>query len=219
MEDRLHDETALDSLSMGKLQCDPEDLPQYLYRVQYPSCNTTLTDEGLHASDTDPISEDDIATFRQSVVDFSTWNRNHKTPYISLFSKREVAEDFALKKAGEIKVIKIDTFRLPGSARVFKLSSVIKTFGIKPVGTAQMSEGIFLCLHHVPAKTVLEAKTRDQVELGRTAPLCKVLHPLSPANHMGFNRPLHRTILVPPQARLRRAEMGAESRDCEGCEC
>ena len=166
MEDRLHDETALDSLSMSKLQCHPKQLPQYLYRVQYPSCNTTLTDEGLYASDADPISEDDIAAFRQSVVDFSTWNRNHKSLYISLFSKRETAEEFALKKSGEIKLITIDTFRLPRSVQVFKLSTLIKTFGIKATGTAQLSDGIYLCLHHIPTKSIQETKTRDQIEFG-----------------------------------------------------
>ncbi|EME39903.1 hypothetical protein DOTSEDRAFT_116105, partial [Dothistroma septosporum NZE10] len=96
--------------------------------------------------------------FRQSVVDFSTWSLTHKTPYISLFSTREAAEDFALKKSGDIKLITIDTFRFPSSVQVFKLASLIKAFGIKPVGTAQQSGGVYLCLHHIPVKSIIETK-------------------------------------------------------------
>lgn len=84
---------------MEKFRRRHADLPVNLYRVQYHGCQTALSGNGLQAKETNvTYTEDDMNAFRQSIIDQLTWGHRGDQPYITCFSEKDHAENWACKQ-------------------------------------------------------------------------------------------------------------------------
>jgi len=138
---------------MQRLRCDHAHLPAYLYRAQYHDSNTTLDANGLSAA-TQTFDEHDIEELRQSVVDHFTWSNRSATPYISLFSDRRHAENWAVKMGVDSILLVVDTTLL-GDVDVFRLSTLLEELAATiPEAASQHITGAYLCLRSIPHRAI-----------------------------------------------------------------
>ena len=158
---------------MDQLRFDLTWLPAELYRVQYPNCQTTYCSAtGLRARDTSTFySEKEKDAFRQSIVNQFTWGWRQPTPYITVFSDKKHAENWALSYSRRVgdscKVIRIDSRELR-HVYVFKLSDLQARLDFEvPVGASQHVEGAFLCLHRIRNVLYLDPKLLSKLRTVR----------------------------------------------------
>ncbi|RYC78769.1 hypothetical protein BFJ63_vAg18357 [Fusarium oxysporum f. sp. narcissi] len=156
---------------------DTDLLPMELYRVHYPGSRTTFSlKEGLVAADTTKIYNDEVSLWRAIVKQF-TWNSREASPFISLFSDQEHAENWAMKEPwrGTVRdaqedgwtLFTIDT-QLLGDAWLCKVSQLVSTLKLQiPDRAAQHIDGSFLCLHKIPALAITQERDSAQVKEGR----------------------------------------------------
>lgn len=152
-------------------------LPMELYRVHYTGSRTTFSPhEGLAAADTAKIYNDEVS-LGQAIVNQFTWNSRETSPFISLFSDREHAENWALKEPwrGTLRdaqeddwtLFVIDT-RLLGNAWLCKVSQLVSALNLQiPDKAAQHISGSFLCLHRIPAVAIVQERDSEQVKEGK----------------------------------------------------
>jgi hypothetical protein len=161
---------------MDRLRSAAESLPPKLWRVQYRDCQTNdFPWDGLTAQDTTTFySEDELESFRKSVERQFTWGWRDPQPYISLFSDKDHAENWAFKEPWnngrrtplDWEVITIDTKELEG-VYVFNLSHLLSQMKLSlPEKAQQHSEGAYLCLHRIPASALLDRRSSWEVEEG-----------------------------------------------------
>ena len=149
--------------AMEKFDCRPTDLPPKLYRLWYPGCQTTLSGNGLAAKDTNVFySENEMVAFRQSIVRQMTWSYRGAQPYITCFSEKDHAENWALKQPwnprgqekGSWILLTIDT-RLLSETYVFRLNDLVKNLALTiPERAFQHVQGAYLCLHRIPMSAI-----------------------------------------------------------------
>ncbi|KAF4453641.1 hypothetical protein F53441_3650 [Fusarium austroafricanum] len=152
-------------------------LPKELYRVQYPGSGTTLfSNEGLVAADTAKVYDDEIH-LGQAVVKQFTWSSREFSPFISLFSDREHAENWAMKepwhrtprgvRGDDWTLLVIDT-QLLGDAWLYKVSQLVSALRLQiPDKAAQHIGGSFLCMHKIPAAAIIEERDSKEVKEDR----------------------------------------------------
>ena len=157
---------------MDQLRFDLTWLPAELYRVQYPKCQTTYCSAtGLRARDTSTFySENEKDAFRQSIVNQFTWSWRQPTPYITVFSDKKHAQNWALSYSRRVgdscEVIRIDSRELR-HVYVFKLSDLQARLDCEvPVGASQHVEGACVCLHRIPKRAILGSKTTEEIKDG-----------------------------------------------------
>lgn len=150
-------------------------LPQYLFRVQFPGCNTTWTDEGLSATDhiNSPLTKDYLSDYLRSIEEHFLRDERLPIPYISLFSHREHAEIWALKlPSPDIRLLQISTRKLvrkssTTNTQVLRLGTLVQKFRLTvPLGRQDYIEDAYLVSHHVPAKAIVDVRSRAQIEIG-----------------------------------------------------
>ncbi|KAI3322850.1 hypothetical protein HD806DRAFT_536031 [Xylariaceae sp. AK1471] len=146
-----------------------KELPRNLYRVHYSESQTTLTDEGLEAADTTTFygdSEREKGLFRQAVEDHFTWGYRGRSPFVSLFSDRNHAENWGCAEPWrgsnshreQWTLYTIDTSLLE-EIYVFKVSGLVDALGVRiPEKAKQHEQRSYICLHRVPAHAILEEK-------------------------------------------------------------
>ncbi|MCJ1425256.1 hypothetical protein MMC29_003144 [Sticta canariensis] len=157
------------------------DVPPELYRVDYPGSRTTWTSqEGFKATDTSrTFGGNDLLDFKRSIEKSFTWSCRDPSPFISLFSDREHAENWGCREPwlgnhrserseGGWKLYVIDTTELRRTTLFFKLSSLVRGLSLDiPEMAQQHIEGAYLCLHRIPPAAVAEVRTPAQVEEDR----------------------------------------------------
>ena len=143
-----------------------KQLPENLYRVQYDGCSTVFSFNGLFAADTaTTFDETAIPNFRESIVNHFTWNNRSPTPYVSTFSDREHAENWALKMGTNAKLLRLST-ALWDDPYVFKLSTLVQMLPVTiPDAAFQHVKGAYLCLHSVPSDAIVEVMDRGDIEM------------------------------------------------------
>ncbi|CAG9948786.1 unnamed protein product [Clonostachys rosea f. rosea IK726] len=163
---------------MNQYRCRPEELPPNLYRVQYSESQTTRTDEGLKAVNTTTVygdSEHERALFKQAVGRHLTWSYRGRSPFVSLFSDRNHAENWGCAEPWrgskpyreQWTLYTIETSLL-GETYVFKVSELVDTLGVRiPERADQHKRGSYLCLHRVPAYAILEERAGRDVKYFR----------------------------------------------------
>ena len=153
-------------VEMDRLRCRVEQLPDNLYRVQYDGCNTVFSSNGLFAADTTTIfDEAAIPAFRKSIVDQFTRTNRLPTPYISTFSEREHAENWALKMGTNAKLLRLST-ALWDDPYIFKLSTLVEMLPVMiPDAASQHIKGAYLCLHSVPSEAIVEVMDREDIKI------------------------------------------------------
>ena len=153
------------------------DVPPKLYRVNYPGSRTTWTSqEGFRATDTSrTFGGKDLLDFKRSIEKSFTWSCRDPSPFISLFSDREHAENWGCtepwlgnrRSEGGWTLCVIDTTELRTTTLFFKLSSLVKGLSLDiPERAQQHVEGAYLCLHCITPTAVVEERTMAQVEEG-----------------------------------------------------
>lgn len=160
---------------MNQYRCRPEELPRSLYRVHYSGSQTTRTDEGLEAADTATFygdSERERGLFKQAVEDHFTWGYRGHSPFISLFSDRNHAENWGCTEPWrgsnahreQWTLYTIDTSLLE-EIYVFKVSRLVNALGLRiPEKAEQHEQGSYICLHRVPAHAILEEEAGSDVK-------------------------------------------------------
>lgn len=170
---------------MDRLHHESVRIPQYLYRVQFPGCNTTWTDEGIFATENISIlSRDYLSDYLRSIEEHFLREERLPIPYISLFSHREHAEIWALKLPGnpDIRVLQISTRKLITRRsrsslshtytrpQILPLPSLLQKFHL-PVSSPNSIkhhsiDSAYLIPHHVPARAIVDVRNRAQIEIG-----------------------------------------------------
>lgn len=151
---------------MDRLRCSEEQLPEHIYRVQHDGCNTVFSIDGLFAADiATTFDETAIPDFRESIVNQFTRMSRLPTPYISTFSDREHAENWALKMGTSAKLLRLST-ALWDDPYVFKLSTLVQMLPVIIPNTAsQHIKGAYLCLHRVPSNAIVEVMDREDIKI------------------------------------------------------
>ena len=150
---------------MDEFRCRSAVLPVYLYRVQYPRCQTVHSGEGLTAKDTNVIySKDEIKSFCQSIEQQMTWGHRGAQPYITCFSDKDHAKNWArkepwnpsVKDKGSWALLTIDT-RLMPDTYIFSLKDLVTSLDIMiPERASQHENGAYLCLHRIPTSAIVD---------------------------------------------------------------
>ncbi|KAF2210292.1 hypothetical protein CERZMDRAFT_121891 [Cercospora zeae-maydis SCOH1-5] len=150
---------------MDRLRCSLQELPDYLYRVQYNGCNTEFSDRGLFAADnTTTFDETNIPSFQMSIVNQFTRTNRLPTPFVSVFSEIEHAENWALTMGPNVKLLHLST-ALWKDPYIFKLSTLCQRLPVTiPDAASQHIKGAYLCLHSVPFEAVTEVMDREAIE-------------------------------------------------------
>lgn len=160
---------------MEKFRRHPAGLPFNLYRVQYPGCQTALSDNGLAARDINIIySENEMDAFRQSIIDQLTWSHCGAQPYITCFSDKDHAENWALKEPwnpderdkDSWSILTINTRFMP-ETYVFSLNDLVTHLDLELPGRASQHEkGAYLCLHRIPTSAIVNSASPREVKDG-----------------------------------------------------
>jgi hypothetical protein len=156
---------------MDQYCCRAWDLPSFLYRVQYPESQTSASlAGGLEAADTTTsFGPGELDEFRQAVQNHFTWGYRGRSPFISLFSDRNHAENWGRSQPwrGSDSHIQdwslhaIDTSLL-GETMVFKLSRLVEDLGVTvPERARQHEHGSYICLHRIPAQAIGQETNGD----------------------------------------------------------
>jgi hypothetical protein len=160
---------------MEKFRRRPAVLPVNLYRVQYPGCQTALSGNGLEAKDTNvTYTEDGMNAFRQSIIEQLTWGHRGAQPYITCFSDKDHAENWALKEPwnpGEREkdswsLLTINTRSMP-ETYVFSLNDLVTQLDLAlPERVSQHVRGAYLCLHRIPTTAIVSSASPREVKDG-----------------------------------------------------
>ena len=160
------------------------DLPNKLYRVQYPSCQTRFyhhfhdgQDPELRANDTTAFYQHhhQLVAFRVNVRNHIDWKYYGSRPFITVFSDKEHAINWALrapwntdqKGSSNCQLYTIDTTLLGPKIYVFKLSTLVDHLDITIREEAEQdTHGAYLFLHRVPGKAIIPGQTREELVQG-----------------------------------------------------
>ena len=160
---------------MEKFRRRRAELPANLYRVQYPGCQTALSGNGLQAKETNvTYTEDDMNAFRESIIKQLTWGHRGDQPYITCFSEKDHAENWACKEPwshGEYgneswSLLTIDTELMP-ETYVFSLKDLVTQLDLAlPEMASQHVKGGYLCLHRIPTTAIVYSASAREVKNG-----------------------------------------------------
>lgn len=153
------------------------DVPPKLYRIDYPGSRTTWTSqEGFKATDTSrTFGGKDLLDSKRSIEKSFTWSCRDPSPFISLFSDREHAENWGCREPwlgnhrteGGWTLYVIDTTESRRTTLFFNFSSLVRGLSLDiPERAQQHVEGAYLSLHRIPPAAVIEERTPAQVEEG-----------------------------------------------------
>lgn len=162
----------------------PNDkLPRELYRVDYPESRTTYNPgEGFVAGDSAKnYYEGDIYDFKQDIIKQVTWSYRNPLPFISLFSDLEHAENWGLKEPwrdpsssarGNWTLYVVDT-ELLVDATFFRLADLVQRLQLQILEKAQQHiDGAYLCLHRIPASSIMKHRDWKEIVGGKLKIYC-----------------------------------------------
>ena len=160
---------------MEKFRVEAASLPSRLYRVQYPRTQTAYSGDGLAAKDTNTTySENELNAFGQSIINQMTLGHRKAQPYITCFSDKGHAQNWARKEPwgpyegekGRWNILIIETGLMP-ETWVFSLYDLVTRLGIKiPERALQHVKGAYLCLHSIPTRAIVKAASFQEVTNG-----------------------------------------------------
>ena len=132
-------------------------VPPVLYRIHYPTSQTTLLSDGLHTKEANPT-----CIPLADVVNHLNWSTSLSSPFISVFCSLIHAKTWARKLRnnelrfaggdyGEIKILEIDCRRLAGM--VFVLIEHVARNTLE--GEDLMAGDELLFLHFIPKEAIV----------------------------------------------------------------
>ncbi|KAG8526158.1 uncharacterized protein KY384_000151 [Bacidia gigantensis] len=150
--------------------------PSELYRIQYSQSHTTFsTETGFKAKDTTTtFGFTDETKFTQAIEKHFTWGNRDASPFISLFSNREHAENWGCKEPwnhrggkGDWALCTISTDKLEGM-KLFKLSDLVEKLQVEiPERASQHIHGAYICLYGIPASAIIDKTSGTDVASDR----------------------------------------------------
>ncbi|KAK0672647.1 hypothetical protein QBC41DRAFT_313085 [Cercophora samala] len=174
-----------------------DNLPHELYRVQYPESQTSYTWQGLQAANTITVykdSDEDRSQFKHDVKSHFTWHYRGNSPFISLFSDKTYAENWARSEpwrgrnpqAEQWAVLTIDTTTLlKEGINLFKLQTLVDKFDLQIPKAAQTHiRHAYICLHEIPTAAITEARGPCELKYHGLVPST---FPLLPAPTITYN--------------------------------
>jgi hypothetical protein len=162
---------------MDKYVCSILDLPDELYRVDYPGSRVVFSArEGFVASDTTKtFNTNELGDLKRAIEKQFTWSCRDPLPFISLFSNREHAENWGCKEPwrrndsseGSWALHVISTIELRNTHNFFRLRDLMEKLSLDiPERAEQHIQGAFICLHRIPVTAIVERRTPTEVEEG-----------------------------------------------------
>jgi hypothetical protein len=147
-------------------------IPRELYRVQYPTSSTLWTANGLQARSWWPFSSYSDPQFLRAMKNHLWWYST-PSPFISLFSDRQRAENWAVKRARssgeECHVIKINTALIgtqPFHVPTF-CSNLPDRIRAQMMKNPSFHTHEYLCLYQIPSMAVTEIRSTAAIEQGK----------------------------------------------------
>ncbi|KAG8814488.1 hypothetical protein FRC19_001708 [Serendipita sp. 401] len=135
-----------------------EDFPITLYRVHYPGSQTTFSEHfGFQsASNFTPYRTNGL---RNAVTYHIDWQCNTPSPFISTFSNREHALNWARIWRGnhnlqDCQIVELRILANDGVA-VFRLADLVNALGITTTLEPSQYRSEYLCFHNIPARAVV----------------------------------------------------------------
>lgn len=133
-------------------------VPPFLYRIHYPTSQTTLLSDGLHTKEANPT-----CIPLADVVNHLNWSTTFSSPFISVFSSLIHAKTWARKlhnnelrlhggNPGEIQILEIDCRKLVGM--VFVLIEHMARNTLE--GEDLMAGDELLFLHFIPKEAIVD---------------------------------------------------------------
>ena len=151
---------------MESLRLAHTNVPRFLYLIDYPGSRTRFqTEMGIAAADTDTLVHNfPVEEFHKSIADHFDRKSKVPSPYISLFSDRNLADNLAsywvrrcnVNHSDVATVVEIDTFKLRGSY-FFHSRCLIEKLDLRDVIDA-VDRSEYLCLHHIPAWAIVSRR-------------------------------------------------------------
>ncbi len=135
---------------MENFRCPQHDIPNHLYRVQHASSRTEYSRRGYELVAQNLHSVED---FCSSVENRFRWGSRTAKPYISCFSDKNFAENWALAEpwrafqpaTSKWELLTIRTEWMPHVC-IFKFSDLVNCLELKiPYKAAQQVQGAYLC--------------------------------------------------------------------------
>jgi hypothetical protein len=159
---------------MEGFRLPPATLPTRFYRVHYPSSHTTFTNfRGFSASDTQTFYPHDAqqALFFQSLRCHSKWSDSTPSPYISVFSDKRHAENWALEWSRNNSCVGCEVFEIDssslGNVYVFSVARMSWQLQARPSELVdRLDPDEYLCLHRIPAEAVVGCRGTMEIEGG-----------------------------------------------------
>jgi hypothetical protein len=145
-------------------------LPTKFYRVQYPGCQTSYSEEHVLSARDKSTIPTNIEQLGRFVEESFTWGSTTCNPFINLFSEKDHAVNWAIKESERTNqnylVISIDTSDLKRS-HVIKLSTVVQNLNITiPEGARSHIHNAYLYLHEIPARSICSVETSEELMRG-----------------------------------------------------
>lgn len=153
-------------------------IPEELYRVDYLGSRTTYSEkDGFIAADTSKVcNSQDIDAFKDDIVKHFTWSNREPMPFISLFSDFYHAANWGLKQPWKDETthprtdewaLRFVKTKLIFKPCIFKLQDLVKRLNLKlPEKAEQFIEGVYLCLHNIPAAAIDQHWNPQEVKKG-----------------------------------------------------
>lgn len=164
---------------MEELRFQGKQLPEQLWRVQYPRSQTRYNREGLVAKDTTTLYASK-ELFGQAVEKHFTWGCRDRSSFISFFRDRDDAVKWGRgmhwlgkdpNRKGEWSLITVDTSELE-DIYVFRVRELWDQLDLNlPQGAKWNISGGYVCLHRIPARAI------EIVQRGEDAKLCELSVP------------------------------------------
>ena len=168
---------------MDELRVQDKDLPTRLYRVQYDRSVTRFrsAEKGtdLEAQDTQTFyTWPERDNFAHAVQKQFHWGHRGKQPFISVFSDKDYAMNWAMYapwnrrgySTSECQLLTVDTTKLGKESYVFKLNTLVGQLGVVlRQGIGNHEEGAYLFLHRVPEEAIVQYQDREEIRRGNTA--------------------------------------------------
>ncbi|THV50027.1 hypothetical protein BGAL_0168g00090 [Botrytis galanthina] len=163
---------------MDEYVCSRWDLPNELYRVHYVGSRTSFSSQqGFAASDiTKNFHYNESNEFKQAIKKQFTWSCREPPAFISLFSDKQHAENWGLKKPWcghqspdeDWTLYVINTVELLKTTQVFRLHDLVEKLSLDiPDVAKQHIQGAILCLHHIPTSAIVASRTPSEIKRDR----------------------------------------------------
>ncbi|KAI9745075.1 MAG: hypothetical protein M1818_001353 [Claussenomyces sp. TS43310] len=150
---------------MERIQLPSFEIPSKLYRIHYAGSQTGCDDGGFWAVELRYCTS--VSRALETIESHVNWWSNEPSPWISTFSNRAAAENWALtwkrnNNGQDCDVVEIDGSRLL-DCLIVRVRDVLHPME-RPYSSME-----YLVLHHVPQDAIVRWKSTRHLEVGMSS--------------------------------------------------